>query len=1241
MAETSSNGAQPKIKQTNITKEKKKQQQNENHLQADAQKDDPLTNVRWDILMTDKKKRKRRSKKKKTADAGNVLTGGFQTGNAQTGNAQTGNVQTVSPPEGAAATQNQKPSPRAKVEEPLPPPVLDSRKKKILEQNQIVVLSKKSAKNPKAVFLCKLCKYHCDNLTVVDNHIADKRHCKALEGEADRQTLINLPQPTHGMLASISNLLKEEFNKYGLSKEELVLRQEIATSVGTLISDKKPGFQVRLYGSSASGFGLKSSDVNLELCVPPEESAPKGLHAASEIIEKHDAYSDVKCEFNADIPAVRFIDRSTNMPCSLTLSNNHSYKIAVLFSKYASVNENVRMLGTIFRLWAKYCKLDCPDSGMWPPYAFPFLVIYFLQQLKEPVLPVLHELKKEAASSTENGADSYIDPKDLLGVWSSKNTMSLGELWLELLRFYSLDFDVLNRVVCIEQSAPLMRSENMKRWLGKKMAIKDPFLPKRNVSRSMTSQVSFEYCMGCFRNTYKYFGVIQTETGPIFSTIVKFYTDGGVDTFRAIYDKFDTLVRNTIQDHPYFSKDDAAVMTVSELEDKLRRTAQRIHEKQLSMLSVTPERAQDMFNRFNSTYLEYEFKVDNFIGDQKYPEYCTSCQKEGHTKENCKDNVLPPFNPALPPMTDLMRDDLNTICKETYETCSTSPEEEKIRKDIIQDIENYITSFYPTAKLELFGSSCNGFGLTKSDIDICLTFTDSETGKEHDFVKLIEDLLEKLKKFGPLNNLVPITTAKVPILKFHHMASDLEGDISIYNTLGQQNTRLLKTYSEIDTRVKMLGYMMKKFAKECDMCDASRGSLSSYAYIIMVIYFLQQCSPPVLPVLQELTEAETKPQRIVEDCDTYFFEDISKLTRLWPDYGTNTTPVGELWIQLLKFYSGEFDFSTFVISIKQKERLLRFEKLWTSKWMAIEDPFDLSHNLGAGLSPKMHVFIIRSFRNGYAHFGSPVPEGARSKVTLEQYFFNSASLTSGDPPNDRGCRICKKIGHICKDCPQRRQVRNRKAGNRAGGGRGEATGAAAGGAVGKHVESPPTVQNQGLLRNKNPGNSPLRGFNPPFSPLRGVQASRGKFRNPGESLPFRGNFTPVHGNFRSQEKAGMRYGMPRASPPFKTCASHMDTSRKNGAMCVPPFGNVTGVSRRELLNLPVDAGPRLETTPVDKDHQYVKGYYEMTRQLGLLRERNNSGRQFNHLKPKGETNFHVPQVKNDGVMVMDVRAERR
>ncbi len=46
--------------------------------------------------------------------------------------------------------------------------------------------------------------------------------------------------------------------------------------------------------------------------------------------------------------------------------------------------------------------------------------------------------------------------------------------------------------------------------------------------------------------------------------------------------------------------------------------------------------------------------------------------------------------------------------------------------------------------------------------------------------------------------------------------------------------------------------------QRCDIGDASRGSLSSYAYILMVLYFLQQRQPPVIPVLQEVQRPYTE-----------------------------------------------------------------------------------------------------------------------------------------------------------------------------------------------------------------------------------------------------------------------------------------------------------------------------------------------------------------------------------------------
>jgi DNA polymerase sigma len=58
------------------------------------------------------------------------------------------------------------------------------------------------------------------------------------------------------------------------------------------------------------------------------------------------------------------------------------------------------------------------------------------------------------------------------------------------------------------------------------------------------------------------------------------------------------------------------------------------------------------------------------------------------------------------------------------------------RKKIVSQIQDCVLQCYPTVKLELFGSSYNGFGLLRSDIDICLTFTDSETGKVGFFCSL-------------------------------------------------------------------------------------------------------------------------------------------------------------------------------------------------------------------------------------------------------------------------------------------------------------------------------------------------------------------------------------------------------------------------------------------------------------------------------------------------------------------------
>lgn len=117
--------------------------------------------------------------------------------------------------------------------------------------------------------------------------------------------------------------------------------------------------------------------------------------------------------------------------------------------------------------------------------------------------------------------------------------------------------------------------------------------------------------------------------------------------------------------------------------------------------------------------------------------------------------------------------------------------------------------------------------------------------------------------------------------------------------------------------------------------------------------------------------------------------------------------------------------------------LTRLEKMWTGKRIAIEDPFLLTHNLGAGLAPQMATFVQSCLILARNHFGQALayvkppptplsPASAASVVRDEiDFLFNRKMLTNGTLPTGRGCRLCGRIAHKVKDCPMRRETRRR------------------------------------------------------------------------------------------------------------------------------------------------------------------------------------------------------------------------
>lgn len=95
-----------------------------------------------------------------------------------------------------------------------------------------------------------------------------------------------------------------------------------------------------------------------------------------------------------------------------------------------------------------------------------------------------------------------------------------------------------------------------------------------------------------------------------------------------------------------------------------------------------------------------------------------------------------------------------------------------------------------------------------------------------------------------------VAHARIPILKMRDPDTGLDCDICFNNTLALRNTALLRCYCDIDPRARELGLAVKAWAKARDVNSARFGTLSSYAYVLWVITFLQRLDPPVLPLLQ-------------------------------------------------------------------------------------------------------------------------------------------------------------------------------------------------------------------------------------------------------------------------------------------------------------------------------------------------------------------------------------------------------
>ncbi|TIC69812.1 hypothetical protein E3Q02_00725 [Wallemia mellicola] len=283
-------------------------------------------------------------------------------------------------------------------------------------------------------------------------------------------------------------------------------------------------------------------------------------------------------------------------------------------------------------------------------------------------------------------------------------------------------------------------------------------------------------------------------------------------------------------------------------------------------------------------------------------------------------------------------------------------EEYAIKEQTRLLLEKLIDRVSPGARLIAFGSMANGFALRNSD-------PASEPLSSSELTTIVGELIRHETNF----HVKPLPKARIPIIKLTlaptpALPYGIACDIGFGGQLALENTRLLLGYASIDPpRLRTLVLFIKVWSKRRKINSAYRGTLSSYGFTLLVIFFLAHVKqPPVLPNLQRIPPLRpVSPESAsYEGRNIYFFDDVALLRQEWSS--ANTQSVGELLWEFFRFYAKDFNYTHDVISIRTEGGILSKDaKGWVQDLevdgasefardrnrLCIEDPFDTTYNV--------------------------------------------------------------------------------------------------------------------------------------------------------------------------------------------------------------------------------------------------------------------------------------------------------
>ncbi|XP_011940085.1 PREDICTED: poly(A) RNA polymerase, mitochondrial [Cercocebus atys] len=298
----------------------------------------------------------------------------------------------------------------------------------------------------------------------------------------------------------------------------------------------------------------------------------------------------------------------------------------------------------------------------------------------------------------------------------------------------------------------------------------------------------------------------------------------------------------------------------------------------------TPNMAMETAIPFRSRFLS--LKLKNQTSEQ-------SCIQSS--------DQLPPTNRKLFELlcyAESIDDQLNTLLKEFQLT----EENTKLRYLTCSLIEDIAAAYFPDCVVRPFGSSVNTFGKLGCDLDMFLDLDETRN----------------------------LSTHKVSVF--------------LLTTISE----LLYIYGTLDSRVRALVFGIRCWARAHSLTSSIPGAwITNFSLTMMVIFFLQRRSPPILPTLDSLKTLAGKTSKcIIEGNNCTFVRDL-----IFFFFSGNTETL-EFFFFFFFEYFGNFAFNknSIIFFFFNNVSLGREQNKPDSSPLYIQNPFETSLNISKNVS---------------------------------------------------------------------------------------------------------------------------------------------------------------------------------------------------------------------------------------------------------------------------------------------------